>query len=376
MGNDTVKSGRTFSIKSPSSGSQFGETSNRRLFDRIEVEATFEVRTDSVKQTYSIEDISVGGFRINKTIPTFVAGEVVNGSLVVRTKNMSVGSRVACSVVGIEEKNSQTRFKFIEISEEFIEFIRAYIVRDKAGSEYSAYWLQKTPAVRDLPSQTRKTLLERIKRVFGLELLALLLVFGLAILIFLRSSNDQSHWLVGSHEIVSLQGGEIASLRSDFPVSVGEAVATVSSASVDGGRQQDQIASSLQGQSITWLYNIGDVVPAGAVLGMLHNAPMSNGKVQAIVSVDSPFYSVSNGEILMFKSNYGERLEGLVVSALTPSQAVKLTGLSFDTIGFSNYHLVEVAASTNTPIETNLNVDHLATALNAWSIKLSGWFGL
>lgn len=335
---------------------------DRRLFDRIPVTGKFRIVANGETQEFTIIDVSVGGLRVRGASANQAVGNILKGSLEIESGDLSVSTEATCQVVALEEVG-EIRVRFVVIAEEFVEFLRAMIVREQHGAGYKNDWLVSKPQyLEKKPGRLRL-----FRKLFRLELLAAALLVGLAILMFSRSSVEQSFWMVKTHEVVAPFPAEVVKLASDFPIDAGDPIASLSVSAISGPAVSVDLPSQVAAQTFSWRFNVGDRVKDGDVLGLLYNAPLSHGHVQAVVGLDSPILSLGVGDVVVFKDSQGNRIEGTVRYLVTRDQASSITDLAPTSLNFNFYHVIEMDTHIQSVFETVIEVDVLATvALPIW----------
>lgn len=333
---------------------------SRRLYDRLPLDGCFRTKTSMGSDlTYELGDISLGGMRLNDSQPGVSIGDILSGTVEIVAGKISVSSAVTCQVVGVDEGLS-TRLKFLDIAEEFIEFLRATIWRDTKDSDYKTDWLSREPMMTalDVKPGRRRRVLSQIMRY---EVLAIVLLLGLAFIILIRTTATQSFWITQSYEVLSPLNARIYALQDDWPIEVGEELAVLEVITVSGEPTYLSVAAPVTAQTGTWRYNEGDRVRRDEILGFLGSVPLSNGHVQIIVAVDSPLYTLRRNDEVIFHSGTQRNLRGTVTYGVTPEQAARFSGMNDAAMLFDTYQVVELEASPQLAFGGDIRINHVAT---------------
>jgi hypothetical protein len=344
---------------------------SRRLFDRAQFDGTFSIAHGDHLRILSIKDVSVGGMRLAGIASDLAVDDVLSGQLAVIRGGMTLEAQVSCKVVAIDS-DGHARVRFLELPEDFVEFLRASVLRTLPPSAQATRWL---PGSAELlaPDAAPRSLPRRVLRgVFRLELLAAVLVLGLAVVILLRASVDQSFWVVQSHEVLAPVDAEVVYLNTDYPIDVGDTVVRLGLSTVTGREAEISIEAPVAAQYATWRFNVGDTLRGGDIVGLMHNAPLSHDNVQVLVGARNPLMTIGYGDRLVFRTAQDQRIEGTVTRTIAASQAAMVTGLVSSSLVFDFYHVAEVPVSPLLTLETDLRLDHVASLF----LRLQGALGL
>ena len=337
------------------------ETNNsRRLYDRLPLDGRFKTKTNTNDDLiYSLADISLGGMRLLDSRSGVSVGDILVGTVEITAGQISVSSKVTCQVVAVDARRC-TRLKFLDVAEEFIEFLRATIWRDTKDSDYKTDWLSREPMMTAFdvkPGLARRVL----SQIIRYEVLASVLLLALAFVILVRATATQSFWVTQSYEVLAPLNSRIAALRENWPVDVGEEIAVLEVITVSGEATYLSVAAPVTAQTGTWRYNMGDQVRRDEVLGFLGSVPLSNGNVQVIVAVDSPIYTLRSNDRVIFKTGDHQYLQGTVTYSVTPEQAARFSGMNDAAMQFDTYQVVELDAPPQLAFGGDLYVNHIAT---------------
>lgn len=331
---------------------------NRRLFDRIETEGIFIYEGE----TYPIKDISVGGLQLDGILAHSKKGSIVNGKIGLNQSSVRLYSDVICEVIENVDALG-ARLKFIEISEDFTEFLRSLAIRHNVPTTHKAGWLGSDSYQISEPNgiQSSKSLfapLFRIESIIGIAILAI------AAALLVRASSEQNFWVVAQHELISPVSGEVTWLHPDRTTLTGDTIATIALTTLSNEKLDFPIISRLNGQTLNWNFNIGDRIVEEDVLGVINLTPISEDGIKAIIGLQSPLLSLQPGDDLKVSSKAFGSMNASVSYTITPTQAAALTGLSADSFRFEEYFLVNIKAPTDAALAGHPSVDIFRSLLN------------
>lgn len=329
--------------------------SNRRLFDRINAAGAFIVDG----KTYPMRDISVGGLRLEDKLEGAEKGSITSGKVFLTQSTVRIYSDVVCHVIDNNEMHG-ARLKFVNISEEFVEFLRSFALRHMAPTDYEASWISSNSYELSQPDnvQVKRSV---FKRVFRLETLITVTIFAIALLLLSRASSEQNFWVVSQHELLSSVSGEITSLHPDEAIDVGSVIANIKISTLSDQDTDFPVVSRVRGQTLNWHFNVGDNVVEGDLLGVIGLTPLNDGGAKAIIGLESPLLSLTIGDLVKVSNTAYGSMDALVKYAVTPTQAAALTGRSPDSFEFEEYFLVELDAPSNVPLAGQLRVNVFST---------------
>lgn len=324
---------------------------NRRLFDRIEMEGILILDG----KTYSIKDISVGGLQIEQKLEGAKKGSLIDGKVGLNQSSIRLYSDVICEVIDNTDAQG-ARLKFIEISEDFTEFLRSRALRHKVPTAHKAGWIgsdsYQISGSDDV--QVEKSL---VTRLFRIETITGLAILAIALVLLIRASSEQNFWVVAQHEILSPVSGEITSLHPDSEIAVGSVIANINIATLSDKNIDFPIVSRVGGQTLNWNFNVGDQVVEEDLLGVINLTPISGGGIKAIIGFQSPLLSLKPGDAVKVSSRAYHSMDASVAYAITPTQAAALTGISPDSFRFEEYFLVELGAPADASLTGQPSVD-------------------
>lgn len=331
--------------------------SNQRLFERFQLKGTFI--TDDTN--YEIQDISIGGMKIDKQIPKKTKGDVVNGRIGITYGELKLYTNAICEVLHIDAVN-ETRLKYIDIPEDFIEFLRSVLLRTNERSDYKGSSLgSETYQINT--GQEQKKSFNPFRYLIRVEVLAGLAVILLTGVLLMRSTSEQNYWVVTSHEIISPVTAKISWLQTNYPLETGQQIATLDVNTINGNNINIPLNASIKSETVSWRFNIGDNVKIGDILGIVTNVPVNHDNIQAIIGFQSPFTSFKVGDDVILTSALGGSLVGQVLYSINPRQASIVTGLSADSFRFEEYYLVEIRTESSKTTEGLPHINHFGTIL-------------
>lgn len=340
-----------------------------RLFERMEIPGTFSIGSGKSTYKYELGDVSAGGLRIINATRVRSSNDVLSGRLTLALNGLEVSSQVTCKIIAIEE-NGDVRAKFLDISEDMVEFLRSsarsYAV-DGRHRTASGKWLPGSAEYQPLKNLKQERGSWAARNLFRFEWVLAALIVALCGAVLLRTGDDQGFWLVKNHEVSLDMPARVLTLNTSFPIAANEPIATLAHTEDGEVGSSFDVLAPIAAQSITWRFNPGDTILPSDVIGILHNAPLRNEAVQAIIGVENPLLDIAVGDNLVFRSGIGAPLEGEVMRTITKSQAAIITGLLSTSLRFDSYYVVEVPVASETTLQTDLELDHLRTLMSHYS---------
>ena len=336
---------------------------NRRLFDRINADGIFII-DDS---TYPIKDISVGGLQLGKKLEGVKNGSIKDGRVGLNQPGIRLYSDVICEV--IENTDDQgAKLKFIEISEEFTEFLRSLALRHEVPTAHKAGWIGSDSYQISAAgtTQVRKSFL---RRFLGIETVIGLVILGITLVLLLRATSEQNFWVVAQHDILSPVSGEITTLLSDSEFVAGSVLANLKVATISKKEIDFPILSKVSGQTLNWNFNIGDQVVEGDLLGVISLTPVSNEGIKAIIGFNSPLLSFRPGDAVTLSNGSNRLMDASILYVITPNQAASLTGVSPDSFRFEDYLLVELKAPASASLMGQPRINVFRSWLKRFSVS-------
>lgn len=333
---------------------------DKRLHERLALVGHFIVagRSGETKR-YKLMDISLGGLRIKELLDDTATNDFISGRLEVTAGNITVSGDATCQVLVISQE-AGTRMKFVEISEEFIEFLRAHIWRENIGSDLKTDWLSRSASASQLNVATNGNH-SLLRKIFRFETALAALLIGLAFLTLVRATEYQVFWLTSNFDIVAPISATINSLQDTTPIDPGDQIAKLETVTISEQRAYVAIQSPSAAHVVTWIYNVGDKVNAGDVIGYGSGLPLSNGRVQAIAAVDSPFYALAKGDEIVFTNGTNQNIRGIVSHSITPERVATHSGVDQNMLKFTSYHVVELSFLPDTFFPGDLKLNRTAT---------------
>lgn len=336
---------------------------NRRLFERLSIDGIFVYNENS----FSINDISVGGMQLDQLIPNTNQNEIIKGRIGIHQSGFRIYSDVVCELTS-DTETKKTRLKFIRISEEFTEFLRSLALRFSSSTDYTASWFGSDSyqiTDDDDPQKDKRFL----RRLLGIEAVIGVMILGLALIAVVKTSSEQNFWVSMRHEIISPASGEITWLHSDKTTVVGDEIANISVKTLSNQNINLPIHARVSGQTLNWNFNVGDQVKESDALGATTVTPVSDQGIQCIIGFQSPVLSLKPGDILGISTGAHKSMPAKVTYAISPTQAAALTGISPDSFRFDEYFLVQLDASVYATLTGRPSVDILTTWLNRFSLS-------
>ena len=336
------------------------DASNRRFYERLPLDGSFIITDTSGRAIrYRMADISLGGMKLEQALVGGAAGKIIGGRAEVTAGKITVSGMTTCQIVHVAP-TSGTRLKFLDIPEEFVEFLRARIWRENTSSDLKADWLSgeaMMTAVDVKPRGARGVL----AKIFRIETLAVVLLVGLALLILIRATGSQSFWVTQNYEVIAPINAEITSLQDRLPVQVGETIATLEVRTISGESATVFVPAPAMAQTITWRFNTGDRVARDDIIGFVGALPLSNGKLQVIAAVDSPLYSLRRGDDVVFSNGLDRQMHGRVSYSITPERAAMFSGMDQNALKFDTYQVVELDVPPDVVLNGGVRINHVAT---------------
>lgn len=331
---------------------------NRRLFDRIEADGIFI----HGGETYKIQDISVGGIQLDRKINVDNGSKIISGKVGLSQSSVRLYSDVICELIENVDVHG-ARLKFIEISEEFTEFLRGLALRHKVPTSHKVAWLGSDSYQIDADDDTNveKSILAKLFRV---EILVGIVILALAAILLIRASSQQNFWVVARHDIVAPVSGEIDWLHPDSIVSVGDEIARLKVDTLISQQAPLSIKSKIRGQTLNWNFNAGDRVTEGDIVGVINLIPSDDTGIKAIIGFQSPLLSLQPNKYLKVSTATHRSMNARVSYAIAPTQASALTGISSDSFRFQEYYIISILAPEDASLSGQPQVDILGTLLS------------
>lgn len=346
---------------------------DKRLYDRFALVGNFYVGEQNVK--YTVVDVSLGGLKIKPAetnTNSHSPQDLISGLMVLRTGSLFVASKISCKVI-VSEVNGFIRAKFVDVSEELVDFLRNSRVDVNSNNleVVKSQWLPETPIYNN-HNKSHGTIVSRIFQLLtGVELVLIFLAIVLGAFFIARSGEDQSILVQHNHQIVAKLDGSLLSLVTEFPVETGSTIATLSAETVSGDFAELSVNTPVTAHDITWKFNVGDHVKRSDILGVAHNVATTAGKPNAVVGFRHVLFSADVGDILAFSGSDKDVILGKVLRIIPRSQAVIAADLDTNDLAFNYYYYVELDYSISKARNDSLKMNHIRTLF----IKVKNYFG-